>query len=107
MLYKFKSAAAGDLVMLQANGRQVLEIIGKEPSASGIILPEQMQVAITALQTAIEQQEIDQKEVIAQALVRGDTPPVFPAIGLRKRAWPLMDMLQRCLREKAPITWGV
>ena len=31
MLYKFKSKAAGDLIMLEPNGRRVLEIIGKDP----------------------------------------------------------------------------
>ncbi len=30
MLYKFKSKAAGDVIMLEPNGRRVLEIIGKD-----------------------------------------------------------------------------
>ena len=30
MLYKFKSKAAGDLIMLEPNGRRVLQIIGKD-----------------------------------------------------------------------------
>jgi hypothetical protein len=42
MLYKFKSKAAGDLIMLQANGERMLQIIGKEPGPKGIVLPEQM-----------------------------------------------------------------
>ena len=37
MLYKFKSRVTGDLIMLEPNGRQVLEIMGKDPGASGII----------------------------------------------------------------------
>ena len=37
MLYKFKSKATGDLIMLEPNGRQVLRLIGKEPTAQGII----------------------------------------------------------------------
>ena len=39
MLYKFKSKAAGDLIMLEPNGRRVLQIIGKDPQPQGIILP--------------------------------------------------------------------
>ena len=40
MLYKFKSKATGDLIMLQPNGKSVLEIIGKDAAAaSGIIQP--------------------------------------------------------------------
>ena len=34
--------AAGDLIMLEPNGRRVLEIIGKDAGPKGIILPEQM-----------------------------------------------------------------
>ena len=41
MLYKFKSKAAGDLIMLEPNGRRVLQIIGKEPGPKGIVLPEE------------------------------------------------------------------
>ena len=46
MLYKFKSKAAGDLIMLEPNGRRVLDIIGKDPGAKGIILPEEMPPAM-------------------------------------------------------------
>ena len=42
MLYKFKSKTTGDLIMLEPNGRRVLEVIGKEAGLKGIILPEQM-----------------------------------------------------------------
>jgi hypothetical protein len=44
MLYKFKSKVTGDVIMLEANGRRVLQIIGKDAanSAQGIVLPEQM-----------------------------------------------------------------
>ena len=53
MLYKFKSKNAGDVIMLEPNGRKVLEIIGKDAGPKGIILPEQMPAAIQALQDAI------------------------------------------------------
>ncbi|WP_422300547.1 DUF1840 family protein, partial [Rhodoferax sp.] len=32
MIYKFKSQADADVIMFQANGDQMLTIIGKEPS---------------------------------------------------------------------------
>ena len=51
MLYKFKSRATADLIMLEANGRQVLEIIGKTPDDEhGIITVEQIPAAISALE---------------------------------------------------------
>jgi Domain of unknown function (DUF1840) len=107
MLYKFKSSAAGDLIMLEPNGRRVLETMGKDAGPTGIILPEQMRGAIEALTTAITQEEDAQKTAIDQAKAKGEVAPRFDAVSLRKRAWPLVEMLQRCMKENAPITWGV
>jgi Domain of unknown function (DUF1840) len=107
MLYKFKSPVSGDLIMLELNGRRVLEIIGKDPSPTGIILPEQMAAAQAAIQQAVEREEAQQQAAIQAAKAQGKTGPVFEALSLRKRAWPMVVMLQQCAKEKAPITWGV
>ena len=54
MLYKFKSAAAGDVIMMEANGNQVLEAIGREPAERGVIQAKAMQDAIDKLKLAIQ-----------------------------------------------------
>jgi Domain of unknown function (DUF1840) len=107
MLYKFKSKATGDLIMLEPNGRRVLEIIGKDAGPTGIILPEQMPAAIEALTAVIAREEAEQQAAIAEAKAKGSVAPSFEAVSLRKRAWPLVEMLQRCVKEQASITWGV
>lgn len=107
MLYKFKSQATGDVIMLEPNGRRVLEIIGKEPSAQGIVLPAQMADAIAALRQAIEQEESEQKAAIEEARAKGEPTPRFDAVSLRQRATPFIDMLTRCAREDKEIVWGV
>lgn len=107
MLYKFKSPAAGDLIMLEPNGRRVLEIMGKDPGPTGIVLPEQMAAAQEAIQRAVENEEAQQKAAIAEAKAQGKPAPSFDALTLRKRAWPMLEMLQRCAKAKEPITWGV
>ena len=111
MLYKFKSKAAGDVIMLQPNGQRVLEIIGKhsasEPSVKGILLPEQMAQALEALQAAIAQEEVQRKEAVAQAKAENLPAPHFEAISLRQRALPFMEMVRTCLKAKEAITWGV
>ncbi len=101
MLYKFKSEAGADVIMLEANGRQVLEIIGKGPDAKGILLPEQMSTARAALEAAIAQEAAqgsteDQEDKATQKL-----------ISLRTRAWPLVTLMERSAKAKVPITWGV
>ena len=107
MLYKFKSKAAGDLIMLEPNGRRVLEIIGKDPAPKGIILPEQMPAAIAALEAAIAREEVEHKAAIDEAKARGEVPPKFESVSLRQRAVPFIDMLKRCDKAGQEIVWGV
>lgn len=99
MLYKFKSKAAGDVIMLEANGRRVLEIIGKDAGPQGIILPEQMPAAIAALHAAIALEESHDEK--AEAPVPGE------GLGLRQRAVPFIDMLERNQKAGHEVVWGV
>jgi Domain of unknown function (DUF1840) len=107
MLYKFKSKAAGDVIMLQPNGEKVLSIIGKDSSPTGIILPAQMKAAIEALNAAIAQEEADQKAAAAAAQAAGKTAPKFDGVSLRQRAHPFIDMLKTCEKAGEGIVWGV
>jgi hypothetical protein len=107
MLYKFKSKAAGDLIMLEPNGRRVLQIIGKDPGPKGIVLPEEMPGAIRALENAIAQEDAEHQAAIAEAKAKGEVPPRFDAVSLRQRALPFIDMLRRCEKERAEVVWGV
>lgn len=107
MLYKFKSKAAGDVVMLQANGQRVLQLIGKDPSATGIVLPEHMVAAIEALTQAIAQDEAQRQAAKAAAQTQNAPATALEAVSLRVRAWPFVEMLQRCHKAGAAITWGV
>jgi hypothetical protein len=111
MLYKFKSKTTGDLIMLQPNGRRLLDIIGKDTQPGsgdkGIILPQQMPAAIAALEAAIAKEEADHKAAIALALARHEPPPRFDAISLRQRALPFIEMLRRCEQAGHEVVWGV
>ena len=111
MLYKFKSKTTGDVIMLQPNGRRVLEIIGKDTqtgaSDKGIILPEHMPAAIAALEAAIAQEEAERQTAVTQALAHNETPPVFEGISLRQRALPFIDMLRRSGKAGHEVVWGV
>jgi hypothetical protein len=107
MLYKFKSKAAGDLIMLEPNGRRVLQIIGKDPGPKGIILPEEMVAATKALEQAIEREEAEQQAAIDEAKAKGEVPPRFDQVSLRQRAVPFLDMLRRCSEAGKEIVWGV
>lgn len=107
MLFKFKSKAAGDLIMLEPNGRRVLQVIGKDPGPKGIIEPAQMPAAIAALERAIEQEEAEQRAAVDEAKAAGQAPPTFGDVSLRQRALPFIDMLKRCSAAGKDIVWGV
>ncbi|NML42950.1 DUF1840 domain-containing protein [Ramlibacter sp. G-1-2-2] len=106
MLYKFKSKAAGDLIMLEPNGRRVLEIVGKDPGPQGIIQVTEMPGAIQKLEDTITREEAEQKAAVEEARSKGQVPPSLSAISLRQRALPFIDMLKRCQQEGKDIVWG-
>jgi len=107
MLYKFKSKAAGDLIMLEPNGRRVLQIIGKDPDPKGIIEPDQMPGAIAALEAAIAKEDTELNAAVEEAKTKGEAPPRSEAVSLRQRAVPFIDMLRRCEKAGKEIVWGV
>ena len=107
MLYTFKSPAAGNLIMLQSNGERVLEIIGKDSGAKGIILPEQMPGAIAALESAMAQEEPPPGSAAVSDKTGNATQQQSDAVSLRQRAAPFIDMLKRCHAAGKEIVWGV
>ena len=107
MLYKFKSKAAADLIMLEPNGRQVLDIIGKDAGTKGIILPEEMPAAVAALEGAIAREEAEHRAAADEAKADGARQPAAEGVSLRQRAQPFMEMLRRCQGAGKEIVWGV
>jgi Domain of unknown function (DUF1840) len=119
MLFKFKSKATGDLIMLEPNGRRVLQIIGKDPSVTGIILPAQMPAALAALESAIASEETAIAEAKAAAALKAKnafsgeaeaakaTYSNTDAVPLRQRALPFMELLKSSHSAGVEIVWGV
>ena len=100
MMYKFKSKAAGDLIMTQPVGDRVLAIIGKPATPQGIIEVDQMAAATSALESAVAAESPKPADSDDGDSHRGD------AVSLRQRVWPMVEMLKRAAAEKQPITWG-
>lgn len=108
MLYKFKSPAAADLIMLEPQGRRMLQIIGKPvDDRQGILLPAAMPAAVAALEAAIEHEEAQRKAAEAEAAAKGEELPPPEGVSLRQRATPFIEMLRRCQAADKEIVWGV
>ena len=100
MIYKFKSKAAGDLIMTQPVGERVLALIGKANTPQGIIEVDQLPAAIGALEAAVA------TEAPRSANDDDDAAGQADRVSLRQRVWPMVEMMKRALAEKQPITWG-
>ncbi len=107
MLYRFKCKATGDVVMLEPNGKQVLEILGKDPTGPGIILLEQMPAAVKALRDAVFEEECEFERLKQEALAKEEDMPDPDRVSLRTRVTPFIDMLNHCMREGCEVVWGV
>ncbi|MEY8878928.1 MAG: DUF1840 domain-containing protein [Leptothrix sp. (in: b-proteobacteria)] len=107
MLYKFKSKAAGDLIMTAPVGDRVLKLMGREPALQGIFEVEAMPALMVALEAAIVADEALRRAAEQAAADAGERLPPREAVGLRQRAWPLIEMLKRCHGAGHPIVWGV
>jgi len=107
MIYKFKSQAAGDVIMLAPAGDALMRVLGREPSAKGIIEVADMPQAMAAIQAAIAADEAEQAEVEREAQARGATLPARQGVTPRARLWPMVDMIKRSQADGEPIVWGV
>ena len=107
MLYTFKSKAAANLIMLQPNGERMLEIIGKEASAKGILLPEQMPAAIAALEAALVVDGAASAPGANTAMDNSAASSPGERITLRQRVVPFLDMLRRSHLAGEAVVWGV
>ena len=94
MLYKFKSKATGDLIMLEPDAKRLLKIMGRESQVNGIFLVDQLAEAMAQLERAIAEEEAQGRQ----------DPKQVP---LRNRSQPMLKMLKTCLDKSADVVWGV
>jgi hypothetical protein len=102
VIYKFKSKATGDLIMLGPHGDELLRVLGREPAERGIIEAAAMPAAMAAIEAAVA---AEQPPPTADA----DAEPGAEerAVSLRRRLWPVHEMLARAHAAGQAIVWGV
>jgi hypothetical protein len=110
MMITFQSQAAGDVMMFGDVAKQMLRIIGKEPTDKGIITLEQLPAAIAALKDAIAADKAAWTEHSASGQVKTETEPdggpdLF--VSASQRAQPLLELFEWSLKDDKPVLWGV
>lgn len=107
MLYKFKSKAGADVIMLGPHGDQALLALGRQPAPQGILQQQDLAALIATGEAAIaaEQQALSQDQAEAEA--QGHRPPARPEVMLSQRLWPLLELLRAAQHQGADVVWGV
>ena len=104
MLVRFESSVTGELLTFAETAKLLLDILHKESTARGTFTLAEMAPAAQVLREAISHsegpppEEDEEDETGSKKVV---------AVGLRQRAWPLIDMLERTAKAgaKANIVW--
>lgn len=114
MLFKFKSKACADLIMLEADGRRILQAMLGDDPVKGIVRAADLAQALSRLDAAVAQDEAlrqaraDKTATPTQSQDEdGEGEAALPAVRLAQRAAPMQQMLRRCMAEEADLVWGV
>lgn len=107
MLITFKSPAAPDVVMLENLAQFLLGLIGKRLGQRGVIAQDEMGAAITRLEAAIVNEKAIHDEQTVNLHPGHESEHEDSAVGLRQRAFPLLDMMRAAQREGTHIVWGL
>jgi hypothetical protein len=109
MLFKFKSAAASDLIMLEADGRKLLKIMLGDDPVQGIVLAADIPARMAALEAAVAQDEALRQQRAEQAASEQNEEEavVLDTVRLSQRATPMLKLLARSLAEQSDVVWGV
>ena len=107
MIYRFKSKAGADVIMLGPQGDQILRGLGREPEVQGIFVKDQLPEALGALERAVADDEASFARQQAEARSTGGPMPRREGVSLRQRAWPLIELMRHALKAGDDVTWGV
>ena len=105
--YRSGLGATGDTIMLGPQGDQLLRLIGREPAPQGIIEAPAMPAAIAALQRAVAEDAAARRGSDADESADESSGRARDTVSLRRRVWPMVEMLKRAHDAGEAIVWGV
>ncbi|MBL8396368.1 MAG: DUF1840 domain-containing protein [Candidatus Accumulibacter sp.] len=107
MLVKFISSTSGQIMMFAPVARQLLEAIGKDCSARGVITTEQLPEAISRLRIAATDGKSSSASNKADTETHGgrDDEDEANRVGLGQRAYPLIELLEWTRKEEGFVLW--
>lgn len=115
MLIRLNSSTSGEMIMFAEHARQLFEIIGKECTARGVFIKEQLPEAIARLHHAVEEEKKALHEAEHKARLEGfdlddevtdeEHKSGRTGIHLGQRATPLIHLMEWTQKEDGFILW--
>lgn len=103
MIITFKSKASGDVIMFGDVAKQMLRIMGKREDVPGIVTVEQLPEAVARLKAAVAAERAGVGG--GAAALEDEDEAARERVTLSQRAVPLIDLLERSLKEQVPVLW--
>lgn len=101
MLIPFRSKAAGDFFMFDHHARPLFELMGRAFAPQGVMNGASAGAFAATLSAALEAVPTEEAESEDDANASKELP-----VGLKQRAWPLLDMLRRAAAKNVDVVWG-
>ncbi len=96
----FRTRHHADVLMLEANARELIEAMGYRGGVPGALAPGDVAAALAALEAAVSAAPAK-----ATADAEGDAEERPPAVPLAHRALPLLALLRAALRDGEHVLW--
>ncbi|MFT3848612.1 MAG: DUF1840 domain-containing protein [Propionivibrio sp.] len=120
MLIRLTSNTSGEMIMLAEHAHRLFHIIGKECTARGVFITEQLPAAIEKLHQAVNDERLALQEAERRAREDHDDADEDPeekaareeeymagriGVHLGQRAQPLINLMEWTLKEGGFILW--
>lgn len=97
MLVRFDSKA-GSITMFADVAKDLLKLMGQTGALPGALLASDIPAALERLRTAVDRQP-------AKSDSEDDESGGEPKVGLRQRAFPLIELLERAAKRGEDVIW--
>ncbi|CAB3662280.1 MAG: DUF1840 domain-containing protein [Achromobacter pulmonis] len=110
MLITFHSKVVAEVLMLTDHASALLQAAGKsfgdKIPERGVFTVDQLGPAIQGIERAIEEAQ-GQSDEDEEDVDKAPVAPMARAVGLKERAFPLLDMMRQSQAAGAEVTWEV
>jgi len=98
MLVTFRSPAAASVTMFGQNALQLLQMMGHSGKVPGAFYAEDLPARLKDLQQKLRDMDMELTNVLPD-------PAAEPKVSLKTRALPLIELMQKAIAKKQPVSW--